>query len=258
MKTYLAILLSFITLLHASAMAQEKVDNKIRLDSVKDVDNPFAKLDGTKATVIDPATIVRNLQALENKQEEEQTQQEALVNAAELTDLQAVINALKQPAQKVEYIAKEKLPLVSRPLSQYELRGVMVSFADDPSLLSQYDKFNIEDMVSSPEVVHVVQGFETLESIARLYDTSELAIEAANGLLPNESLLNGTPLIVPLSLPMPAPSPLPNTICRLPHSRLKATTKSLLINLSSNMQIFCKVIAFKSSILKLRGVVTTR
>ena len=202
MKTYLAILLSFITLLHASAMAQEKVDNKIRLDSVKDVDNPFAKkLDGTKVTVIDPATIVRNLQALENKQEEEQTQQKALVNAAELTDLQAVINALKQPAQKVEYIAKEKLPLVSRPLSQYELRGVMVSFADDPSLLSQYDKFNIEDMVSSPEVVHVVQGFETLESIARLYDTSELAIEAANGLLPNESLLNGTPLIVPLSLP---------------------------------------------------------
>ena len=62
MKTYLAILLSFITLLHASAMAQEKVDNKIRLDSVKDVDNPFAKkLDGTKVTVIDPATIVRNL-----------------------------------------------------------------------------------------------------------------------------------------------------------------------------------------------------
>ena len=160
-----------------------------------------------------------------------------MVNAAELTDLQAVINALKQPAQKVEYIAKEKLTGF-RPLSQYELRGVMVSFADDPSLLSQYDKFNIEDMVSSPEVVHVVQGFETLESIARLYDTSELAIEAANGLLPNESLLNGTPLIVPLFLPNTAASPLPNTICRLPHSRLKATTKSLLINLSSNMQIF--------------------
>ena len=34
-----------------------------------------------------------------------------------------------------------------------------------------------------------------------MYDTSELAIEAANSLLPNESLLNSTPLIVPLFLP---------------------------------------------------------
>lgn len=179
-----------------------KIDNKVRIENVKDVDNPFAKkLDGSKIQVLDPETIINNLKKLEKSKEDENNEQPALVNADELKDLQSIVNALKQPAQNVEYIAKEKLPLVSQPLSSYQLRGVMVSFADDPSILTEYDTVQPEDLLLSEEVIHVVKGFETLESIAKLYNTSALAIEQANGLLPDDILMQDFPIIVPLSLP---------------------------------------------------------
>ena len=53
--------------------------------------------------------------------------------------MQKILRALQAPPVQAESIDEQTLPLIARPLRDYSLRGVMVSFAQDPSVGREFD-----------------------------------------------------------------------------------------------------------------------
>ena len=81
----------------------------------------------------------------------------------------------------------------------------MVSFADDPSLNTEFDLSEKAQGGSAAEALHVIQGLETLQSVAALYGSSVAGIMRVNGLVTDQTPAPGTPVLVPLELPQAEP-----------------------------------------------------
>ena len=165
-----------------------------------DADNPFARsLEGASEDPVDPAALRARLLELERiSQLESDTREvadERLLSDEEFKDMQRVLQALQAPAPRADALDESTVPALAKPVSDYRLRGVMVSFAQNPTVNREFAR---TDQEKRPETIHVLQGRETLDSIAALYGSSVELIAKANGFAPTRSLSAGIAILVPL------------------------------------------------------------
>ena len=133
MKTLIVLLASLVPLSSLAAL-----DPFVEPRFVRDVDNPFARrLDQASNRIVDPQVLRQRLTDL-GAGPVDTSQSVALADTplltdSELKDMQKILRALQAPPVQAESIDEQTLPLIARPLRDYSLRGVMVSFAQDPA-----------------------------------------------------------------------------------------------------------------------------
>ena len=199
----LMLMLAFI-----ATSAPAALDPFVEPEFVRDVDNPFARsLDEAANQIVDPQVLRQRLNDLGASNSNVPSQPLAsspLLSDSELRDMQKVLRALQAPPVQAESIDEQTLPLVARPLRDYSLRGVMVSFAQDPSRQQEFDLLEKAQSDSQSQAishrVHVVRGLETLESIAALYQAEPSEILIYNGFSGPSQVQVGSPLLIPIPL----------------------------------------------------------
>ena len=204
MTTLIVLLASLVPLSSLAAL-----DPFVEPRFVRDVDNPFARrLDQASNRIVDPQVLRQRLTELgmgpADTSNSVALADTPLLTDEEFRDMQKILRALQAPPVQVESIDEQTLPLIARPLRDYALRGVMVSFAQDPSLGTEFDlleKAQSDDQSQSvSHRVHVVRGLETLDSIAALYQVNPDDVLQYNGFRSATEVLVGSPLLIPIDL----------------------------------------------------------
>ena len=204
MKTLIVLLASLVPLSSLAAL-----DPFVEPRFVRDVDNPFARrLDQASNRIVDPQVLRQRLTDL-GAGPVDTSQSVALADTplltdSELKDMQKILRALQAPPVQAESIDEQTLPLIARPLRDYSLRGVMVSFAQDPSVGREFDLLEKAQSDKQSQAVshrvHVVRGLETLESISALYQANPSEVLIYNGFESAAEIQVGAPLLIPIDL----------------------------------------------------------
>lgn len=172
------------------------VEDAVSISPTIDADNPFTKsLQGSRQGLLSPEMILQELNRLNSiTSETVSTVNDDKISRKEFLEIKEVIDALKAPAPPADYLETESLPLRARPVNEYELRGVIVSYEEDPTGHRFIDTSSANRQI---ETVHVVRNFETVERLSQFYGVSISELLTANGLSKEDVLFEGMALIIP-------------------------------------------------------------